>query len=141
MPELKPETPNEMRRYADALRRREHREAEIARRKEGQDSRCHCKLRVLPALDPTASLSSTFAFDSMIPKLTPSELPPEFPSRIVCLTDETTETLYLLGEQDRIVGVSGFSTRPPRSTNQAARFGFSRRERRMPSSRSGRILF
>lgn len=36
-----------------------------------------------------------------------------FPRRIVCLTDETSETLYLLGEQDRIVGVSGFSTRPP----------------------------
>lgn len=35
-----------------------------------------------------------------------------FPRRIVCLTDETSETLYLLGEQDRIVGVSGFSTRP-----------------------------
>lgn len=37
----------------------------------------------------------------------------EFPRRIVCLTDETTETLYLLGEQDRIVGVSGYATRPP----------------------------
>jgi len=36
-----------------------------------------------------------------------------FPKRIVCLTDETTEMLYILGEQDRIVGVSGFSTRPP----------------------------
>jgi iron complex transport system substrate-binding protein len=36
-----------------------------------------------------------------------------FPRRIVCLTDETTETLYLLGEQDRIAGVSGFTTRPP----------------------------
>src|SRR5579863_675617 len=36
----------------------------------------------------------------------------EFPRRIVCLTDETTETLYLLGEQDRIVGVSGYATRP-----------------------------
>jgi iron complex transport system substrate-binding protein len=36
-----------------------------------------------------------------------------FPSRIVCLTDETTELLYLLGEQDRIVGVSGYTTRPP----------------------------
>ena len=35
------------------------------------------------------------------------------PGRIVCLSDETAETLYLLGEQDRIVGVSGFSTRPP----------------------------
>lgn len=36
----------------------------------------------------------------------------DFPRRIVCLSDETTETLYLLGEQDRIVGVSGFTTRP-----------------------------
>jgi iron complex transport system substrate-binding protein len=35
------------------------------------------------------------------------------PQRIVCLTEETTETLYLLGEQDRIVGVSGFTARPP----------------------------
>ncbi len=35
------------------------------------------------------------------------------PRRIVCLTDETTEVLYLLGEQDRIVGVSGYATRPP----------------------------
>src|SRR6202451_2332372 len=38
-----------------------------------------------------------------------SDLPP----RIVCLTDETAETLYLLGEQDRIVGVSGYAVRPP----------------------------
>src|SRR5215469_11744142 len=35
-----------------------------------------------------------------------------YPRRIVCLSDETTETLYLLGEQDRIVGISGFTTRP-----------------------------
>lgn len=35
------------------------------------------------------------------------------PQRIVCLTEETTETLYLLGEQDRIVGISGFTCRPP----------------------------
>ena len=35
------------------------------------------------------------------------------PRRIVCLTEETTETLYLLGEQDRIVGVSGYTVRPP----------------------------
>src|SRR3978361_2203753 len=33
--------------------------------------------------------------------------------RIVCLTEETVETLYLLGEQDRIVGVSGYAVRPP----------------------------
>ncbi len=37
-----------------------------------------------------------------------------FPAqRIVCLTEETVETLYLLGEQDRIVGVSGYAVRPP----------------------------
>ena len=36
-----------------------------------------------------------------------------YPTRIVCLTEETTETLYLLGQQDRIVGVSGYTVRPP----------------------------
>lgn len=36
-----------------------------------------------------------------------------YPHRIVCLTEETTETLYLLGEGDRIVGVSGYTVRPP----------------------------
>jgi iron complex transport system substrate-binding protein len=36
-----------------------------------------------------------------------------YPDRIVCLTEETTETLYLLGEGDRIVGVSGYTVRPP----------------------------
>lgn len=36
-----------------------------------------------------------------------------FPSRIVCLTEETTETLYRLGEGDRVVGVSGYTVRPP----------------------------
>ncbi len=35
------------------------------------------------------------------------------PQRIVCLTEEPTETLYLLGEQTRIVGISGFTVRPP----------------------------
>jgi iron complex transport system substrate-binding protein len=35
------------------------------------------------------------------------------PSRIVCLTEETTETLYLLGEGDRVVGISGYTVRPP----------------------------
>jgi len=37
----------------------------------------------------------------------------DFPSRIVCLTEETTETLYRLGAGDRIVGVSGYTARPP----------------------------
>jgi iron complex transport system substrate-binding protein len=35
------------------------------------------------------------------------------PNRIICLTEETTETLYLLGEGDRVVGVSGYTVRPP----------------------------
>jgi iron complex transport system substrate-binding protein len=35
------------------------------------------------------------------------------PRRIVCLTEEPTETLYALGAQDRIVGISGFTVRPP----------------------------
>jgi iron complex transport system substrate-binding protein len=38
----------------------------------------------------------------------------QYPARrVVCLTEETVETLYLLGEQDRIVGVSGYAVRPP----------------------------
>ena len=37
---------------------------------------------------------------------------PVYPARIVCLTEETTETLYLLGEGDRVVGVSGYTVRP-----------------------------
>ena len=40
------------------------------------------------------------------------------PRRIVCLTEETTETLYLLGEQDRIVGISGFTVRPPQARRE-----------------------
>jgi iron complex transport system substrate-binding protein len=36
-----------------------------------------------------------------------------YPSRIVCLTEETTETLYLLGEGERVVGISGYTVRPP----------------------------
>src|ERR1700759_747265 len=36
------------------------------------------------------------------------------PERIVCLTEETVETLYLLGEEHRIAGVSGYAVRPPR---------------------------
>jgi iron complex transport system substrate-binding protein len=36
-----------------------------------------------------------------------------FPSRIVCLTEETTETLYRLGEGERVVGISGYTVRPP----------------------------
>lgn len=40
------------------------------------------------------------------------------PRRIVCLTEEPTETLYALGEQDRIVGISGFTVRPARARKE-----------------------
>src|ERR1700761_5899588 len=43
------------------------------------------------------------------------------PSRIVCLTEETVETLYLLGEQDRIVAISGYVVRPPQARREKPR--------------------
>ena len=44
-----------------------------------------------------------------------------FPQRIVCLTEETTETLYLLGEEHRIIGISGFTVRPARARKEKPR--------------------
>jgi ABC-type hemin transport system substrate-binding protein len=43
------------------------------------------------------------------------------PQRIVCLTEETTETLYLLGEAHRIVGISGYTVRPPQARKEKPR--------------------
>jgi len=43
------------------------------------------------------------------------------PQRIVCLTEEPTEVLYALGEQDRIVGISGFTVRPARARQDKPR--------------------
>ncbi len=48
-------------------------------------------------------------------------MPAQYPERIVCLTEETTETLYLLGEERRIVGISGFTVRPPRARREKPR--------------------
>lgn len=45
------------------------------------------------------------------------------PSRIVCLTEETVETLYLLGQEDRIVGVTGYAVRPKRVRQEKPRVG------------------
>ncbi|MEM6848307.1 MAG: cobalamin-binding protein [Pseudomonadota bacterium] len=45
------------------------------------------------------------------------------PERIVCLTEETVETLYLLGEDHRIVGVTGYAVRPPRVRREKPRVG------------------
>ncbi len=42
----------------------------------------------------------------------------DWPQRIICMTEETVETLYLLGEQDRIAGISGFTVRPPQARKE-----------------------
>lgn len=42
----------------------------------------------------------------------------KFPERIICLTEEGTEILYEIGEQDRLVGISGFTKRPPIARKQ-----------------------
>lgn len=44
--------------------------------------------------------------------------PDRYPRRIVCMTEESTELLYLLGEEHRIVGISGFTVRPPRARKE-----------------------
>jgi len=48
-------------------------------------------------------------------------MPARAPERIVCLTEETTETLYLLGEERRIVGISGYTVRPPQARREKPR--------------------
>ncbi len=57
-----------------------------------------------------------------------------YPQRIVCLTEETTETLYLLGQEDRIVGISGFTVRPPRARREKPKVSA------FTSAKIGRIL-
>ena len=44
-----------------------------------------------------------------------------FPRRIICMTEETTETLYLIGEQERIVGISGYTVRPEQARQEKPR--------------------
>ena len=51
----------------------------------------------------------------------PAQLQYGYPKRIVCLTVESTETLYLLGEQARICGISGFTVRPPEARREKPR--------------------
>jgi len=48
-------------------------------------------------------------------------MPARQPERSVCLTEETTETLYLLGEERRIVGISGYTVRPARARKEKPR--------------------
>jgi iron complex transport system substrate-binding protein len=58
----------------------------------------------------------------------------KLPERIVCLTEETTETLYLLGEERRIVGISGYTVRPPRARREKPRVSA------FTSANTGKIL-
>ena len=67
--------------------------------------------RSSPATSSSATASSSA--DVLIPACDLTTCREPYPSRIVCLTEETTETLYLLGEGDRVVGVSGYTVRPP----------------------------
>jgi iron complex transport system substrate-binding protein len=46
---------------------------------------------------------------------------PQGPQRIVCMTEETTEWLYLLGQEARIVGISGYTVRPRRARDEKPR--------------------
>jgi len=48
-------------------------------------------------------------------------MPARYPERIVCLTEESTEILYLLGEERRIAGISGYTVRPPRARREKPR--------------------
>ena len=68
--------------------------------------------------------------------MTPAGGVPEdgFPRRIVCLTEEPTEVLYALGEDARIVGISGFTVRPPRARREKPRVSA------FTSAKTGEIL-
>src|SRR4026207_876406 len=48
-------------------------------------------------------------------------MPATHPDSKVCLTEESTETLYLLGEERRIAGISGYTVRPPRARKEKPR--------------------
>ena len=61
-------------------------------------------------------------------------MPARYPERIVCLTEETTETLYLLGEEQRIVGISGYTVRPPHARREKPRVSA------FLTARTGKIL-
>jgi hypothetical protein len=61
------------------------------------------------------------------------------PQRIVCLTTETVEVLYALGEQDRIAGISGYTVRPPRRARKNPRSSPSPAATSTRSSPCGRI--
>ena len=61
-------------------------------------------------MNPESRIPNPSSSESPIPN--PESRRPTGPTRIVCLTEEPTEVLYALGEQHRIVGISGFTVRP-----------------------------
>ena len=63
-------------------------------------------------------MSHRLSAAATIPRMTDSH---PYPQRIVCLTEETTEWLYLLGQEQRIVGISGYTVRPPRARQEKPR--------------------
>ncbi|MFM2120617.1 MAG: hypothetical protein RL722_2085 [Pseudomonadota bacterium] len=65
--------------------------------------------------------SANASVDPALAPLPITRAPQRGPQRIVCLTEEPTELLYALGEQDRIVGISGFTVRPPRARQEKPR--------------------
>jgi len=65
-----------------------------------------------------ASLAPRQRASYMLAHMIPKQLGPQ---RIVCLTEETTEWLYLLGEEARIVGISGYTVRPRRAREEKPR--------------------
>src|SRR5690606_25269895 len=79
------------------------------------NSRTRIPLRGPPAFfsPRTCSRSTRFPYSAVMAA--------RYPERIVCLTEETTETLYLLGEERRIVGISGYTVRPARARREKPR--------------------
>src|SRR6476620_233832 len=75
----------------------------------------HCRLKRGNDIQVTAAVTTA---RSIVISSAMRKFPPR---RIVCLTEETVETLYLLGEQDRIVGVSGYAVRPPQVRREKPR--------------------
>src|SRR5215472_15779057 len=72
----------------------------------------------MPRRSPAARSRPTGSLRAAAPRIMRAMFPPQ---RIVCLTEETVETLYLLGEEARIVGVSGYAVRPPRVPREKPR--------------------
>src|SRR5580704_3791525 len=66
----------------------------------------------------TRSVRARTHADTCISRSILSDFMPAYPQRIICLTEETTETLYRLGAGDRVVGVSGCTARPPEARSK-----------------------